>query len=131
MQVSIVYDGQCPVCSRLAAASRLRERAAAQELIDARSVPVDDVQGNDLGDVDFNQGFAVVVNGEVHLGADGARMLALLTEPTGIFFRLFQLLVRGSRRSRFFYPLLRAGRNLLLRMMGVPQITHRSGNGGR
>ena len=126
MRVSIVYDGKCPVCSRLAAASRLRDRAATLELIDARSDPVDDVQGNDLGDVNFNQGFAVVVDGEVCLGADGARVLALLTEPTGILFRLFQWLVRGGRRSRFFYPVLRAGRNLLLRLMRVPQIPNRN-----
>ena len=125
MKVSIVYDGMCPVCSRLAAASRLRARTDELNLIDARTDALDDVQDNDLSKVDFNQGFAVVVDGRAHLGADGAQVLAALTEPSGFWFRVFQMLVASERRSSFFYPVLRFGRSLLLRLMGIPPITCR------
>lgn len=126
--VSIVYDGQCPVCSRLAAASRLRERTARLDLVDARAEAVDSIQGRDLSGVDFDQGFAVVVDGKVHLGADGAHVLAVLTEPSGLFYRLFQWLVGGERRSRAFYPVLRAGRNLLLRILRIPRFSDSGGS---
>ncbi|MEX0916152.1 MAG: DCC1-like thiol-disulfide oxidoreductase family protein [Wenzhouxiangellaceae bacterium] len=124
MHVSIAYDGECPVCRHVVRASRLRERTAALDLIDARRNRLDDVQGQDLRAVDFDEGFAVVVDGQVHHGADGARVLAALTERRGAAFRLFQWLVRTERRSRLFYPLLRAGRNLLLKILRVPKIAN-------
>jgi len=35
MKVSIAYDGECPVCRNVVCASRLQDRAAELELIDA------------------------------------------------------------------------------------------------
>ena len=122
MNVSIVYDGRCPVCRRVAALSRLRDRSGVLELVDARTGAIDSIQGRDLRHLDFDEGFAVVVDGAIHHGAEGAHALALLTEPSGIGFRLFQSLARDERRSRVLYPFLRAGRNLLLRIMGIPRI---------
>ena len=122
MDVSIAYDGECPVCQHVVRASRLRDRSATLELLDARRDRLDDVQGRDLRDLDFDEGFAVVVDGEVHHGADGARVLAGLTQKRGAAFRLFQWLVRSERRSRFWYPVLRSGRNVLLRVLRVPKI---------
>ncbi|NBD95857.1 MAG: DUF393 domain-containing protein [Gammaproteobacteria bacterium] len=126
MRVVIVYDGQCPVCTRLTRAARLRDRASELELIDARGSPLHDIESNDLSQVDFDRGFAVIVDGRVFCGADGARALALITEPTGVFYWLFQLLTRGEKRSRVFYPVMRAGRSLLLRIMGVPRFSERA-----
>ena len=97
-------------------------RASTLDLIDARREPLDDVQGQDLRGLDFDRGFAVVVDGRVHHGADGAHVLAGLTERRGFAFRLFQWLVRTEARSRLFYPVLRSGRNLLLRILRVPKI---------
>jgi len=122
MKVSIVYDHQCPICRRLVTATRLRERGAELDLVDARNASVADIQGSDLTGMDFDQGFAVVVDGEVFHGAEGARILALLGEPSGLFFRIFQCLVRSERSSRFWYPVLRTGRNILLRLLRVPSI---------
>lgn len=122
MKVTIVYDRRCPICRRLVAATRLRERAASLELVDARTEALENIQGKDLRALDFDAGFAVVVDGEVHHGADGARALALLTEPTGVIFRLFRFLVRTPGRSRVWYPVFRAGRWLLLRLLGIPVI---------
>lgn len=121
MIVTIVYDAQCPVCRHVVAASRLRQRCAALELIDARTTPVDYVQGRNLSNLDFDEGFAVVVDGQLHHGADGARVLAVLTRPSGIGYRVFRWLVGGPWRARVFYPVLRAGRGLLLRILGVPR----------
>ena len=120
MKVTIVYDGFCPVCRHVARASRLRERTAVLELIDARTQPVGDVQGRDLAGLDFNEGFAVVVDGAVHFGADAARVLAVLTERGGSGYRVFRWLVRTEARSRFFYPVFKAARRVLLFVLRVP-----------
>lgn len=121
MKVSIVYDGECPICRNVVRASRLRDRTAELELVNARRDRVDDIQGRNLRDLDFDQGFAVVIDGEIHHGADGARMLSALTRPNGAVYGLFRWLMANESRSRAWYPVLRAGRNLLLRVLRVPK----------
>lgn len=127
MKVSIVYDGECLVCRRIITGVRLRQRTAQLDLIDARLSPVSDIQGQDLRALDFDEGFAVVVDGEVYHGAAGARMLALLVEPTGLAAQVFRHLMTGERRSRTVYPVLRASRNLLLRILRIPRLGKLSG----
>ena len=123
MKVSIVYDGKCPVCSRLAAASRLRERAGGVELVDARTDPTDNVQNCDLSTVDFDEGFAVVVDGRAYFGPDGAHMLGMLTVPSGFFYRVFQWMMATEGRAHSLYPMLRRGRRVLLWMLRVPRFS--------
>ena len=121
MKVSIVYDGKCPVCSRLAAASRLRERSGEVELVDARTDLVDNVQNCDLSAVDFDEGFAVVVDGRAYLGPDGAHVLGMLTVPSGLFYQMFQWMMATESRAHSLYPMLRLGRRVLLWMLRVPR----------
>ncbi len=120
MEVSIVYDGDCPVCRHVVSMARLRERMGTVALIDARREPVSDIQGRSLGHIDFDSGFVVVVDGVVHEGSEAAHVLAGLTQPKGLSFSIFRWLMRSERRSRLFYPVLARARQLLLRMMGVP-----------
>lgn len=122
MRVSIVYDGSCPLCRRVAVASKLEDRGAKLELIDARERPVNDIQGWDLTGFDLNEGFAVVVGGWVYHGAEAAHMLSALTVPSGALFRLFRWSMRTDARSRRMYPVFRAGRKLLLKLLRVPPI---------
>lgn len=122
MNVTIVYDGEYPACSRLSAASRLREPAVAMHLIDARAEPVTDVQGLDLSSVDFDRGFAVIADCDVHLEAEGGHVPAALIQPSGLFFRIFMWLMATERRRRFRYPILCGGPNFLLRLLRVPKI---------
>lgn len=122
MNVTIVYDSDCPVCRHDPRAATLRERAAKLNLVDVRSEEVDDVQGNDLRDLDFDEGFAVVINGQAHHGAKGANALSALTEPTGLAFWVFRWLVRTESRSRFWYPILATFRAMLLRILGITRI---------
>ena len=127
MKVTIVYDGKCPVCRHVVDASRLRQRSDELLLLDARKESIENVQGLDLRSIDLDEGFAVITDGELHYGASGARVLALLTEPSGLMFRLFQRLVRTEKGSAFWYPIMRAGRNLLLRLLRIPRINEQKG----
>lgn len=120
MEVSIVYDGDCPVCRHVVSMARLRERAAAVGTVDVRTEAVSDVQGRDLGDIDFDRGFVVVVDGRVHEGSEAAHVLAGLSQPNGLAFAVFRWAMRSERRARVLYPVLARARRLLLRMLGVP-----------
>lgn len=122
MNVSVVYDRNCPVCRDIIGLGRLRDRASTLELIDARSGPLDSVQERDLRGCDFDEGFVVVCDGEVFHGADAAHLWGALTGSKSWRYKLFQALVKSDSRSRFWYPWLKRGRSVLLRLLGVPKI---------
>jgi len=122
MDVSIVYDARCPICRRIAAGARLRQRNSTLELADARSGNLDVIQGRDLRDLDFDQGFAVVVDGGVYHEAEAGRVLAVLTRPRGAGYRLFRWLMRTESRSAYWYPVLNSARRRLLSLMRMPPI---------
>lgn len=129
MHVSIVYDRKCPICHRVASGARVYQRNANLDLIDARSGNLGDIQGRDLTAVDFDEGFAVVVDGGVYHEAEAARVLAVLTKPRGVGYRLFRWLMRTDSRSEYWYPVLKSARRRLLFLMRVPPINQAAQGG--
>jgi hypothetical protein len=49
-------------------------------------------------------------------------MLALLSTPSGVFNRVNGRIFSHPRLARALYPVLRAGRNSLLRILNRPQL---------
>ena len=114
--ISIVYDGECPVCSAYVRMLRLRALGDV-ELINAR----DDhplVRSLENSGVDLDEGMAVKVGDELYLGDQAIQRMALMTSGSSIFNRLNFWIFRSGTRSRLLYPILRAGRNLLLTLLG-------------
>jgi len=130
MHVSIVYDGKCPICRRVATGARVYQRSANLEFVDARSGNLGDIQGRDLRGLDFDEGFAVVVDGGVYHEAEAARVLAVLTKPRGVGYRLFRHLMRTESRSEYWYPVMKWARRRLLFLMRVPPINQPAEQGG-
>ena len=117
----IVYDGECPFCSRYVKMLRLRSAVGQVELVDARTDhPV--VTFLNERHVDLNEGMALVQNGRISHGDECIHKIALLTTPSGLFNRTNALVFRSPTASRLLYPLLRCGRNLALRILGRRQI---------
>jgi predicted DCC family thiol-disulfide oxidoreductase YuxK len=113
----IVYDGQCPFCSRYVKMLRLQTAVGHIELVDARSDhPV--VLFLRKEQVDLDEGMAFVQNGQVSLGDECIHKIALLTTPSGIFNRLNAYIFKSAAASRLLYPILRAGRNAVLKLLG-------------
>jgi predicted DCC family thiol-disulfide oxidoreductase YuxK len=121
----IVYDGQCPFCSRYVRLVRLRETLGPVQLIDARKggPQVDEVRQAGL---DLDDGMVLKWDGRLYHGADCINMLALLSTPSSGFNRLNAAVFRSRTASRLLYPVLRAGRNAVLRMLGRGKIGARS-----
>ena len=120
-EVLIVYDGQCPFCSRYVKLVRLRESVGQVRLVNAREGGplVEELQ---RAGVDLDEGMALKLDGRLYHGHDCIHMLALLSTPSSAFNRLTAALFRSPRAARLLYPVLRAGRNAALRLLGRSKI---------
>jgi predicted DCC family thiol-disulfide oxidoreductase YuxK len=116
-QLVIVYDGNCPVCSAYVRFLRLQQAIESPLLVNARGGGewVEKVRAAGLN---LDTGMAAFVNGRWYHGADCVHVLALLSTPVGLFNRLNAALFRNARTAAICYPAMRAGRNLLLRLLG-------------
>jgi len=114
--IAIVYDGECPVCSAYIRMLRLRTLGEVA-LINAREDhPL--VRSLQASKVDLDEGMAVKIGDELYLGDQAVQRLALLTGPSSVFNRINFWIFKNAARSRLLYPMLRAGRRLLLTMLG-------------
>lgn len=125
--VSIVYDGACPFCSRFVRLLRLRDTLGRVELYDARDGGriVDEILAAGL---DMDEGMVLKMDGRLYHGEQCIHRLALLSTPSTRFNRLNRALFRSRTLSRLLYPILRAGRNAVLRLLGRPKFNAAQGN---
>jgi predicted DCC family thiol-disulfide oxidoreductase YuxK len=114
--LTIVYDGDCPVCRNYVRFLRIKETVGTVTLLDARD-------GGPLVDqlmqqgVDLDDGMALIMGSQLYHGSDCVNKLALMSTSSGAFNRLNAWLFQSTWRSRVLYPVMRAGRNLLLKML--------------
>ena len=115
-QVWLIYDGECPFCSSYVQYIRLQESKGTLTLIDAR-------QGGDLVNsiletgLDLDEGMVLKYQDRLYHGADCINMLALMSTRSGLFNKLNALIFKSRLVSRLLYPVLRAGRNLTLKIL--------------
>jgi predicted DCC family thiol-disulfide oxidoreductase YuxK len=117
MAVTIYYDGECPFCANYVSLLRLRESAGRVALVDLRGDADARSRMQALGH-DPDLGMVVETGGASYAGSDALNALALLTTPSGVFNRLNAWAFRSAAASRIVYPLMRAGRNLVLTLLG-------------
>src|SRR4249920_2716406 len=115
--IVVVYDGDCPVCSSYVRHIRLRRSVGRVSLIDARDggTWVDRIRAAKL---DLDEGMVVFYGGRFYHGADALNVMAMLSTRSGAFNSLAAAAFAKPAVARILYPGLRAGRNLLLRLLG-------------
>ena len=85
-------------------------------------------QGGELVDYlsekafDLDEGMVLVYEGRIYHGDECINILALLSSRSGLFNRLNFLLFKNKYVAGFLYPILRAGRNLILRLLGKTKL---------
>ena len=120
----IVYDGECPFCSRYVKMLRLRKAVGNVVLVDARE-PHPMVDMLKAANINLDEGMALIRGNEISYGDECIHKLALMSTPSDAFNRLNNLIFQSATASRVLYPFMRAGRNLTLRMLGRKKISER------
>jgi predicted DCC family thiol-disulfide oxidoreductase YuxK len=127
-EVLVVYDKQCPVCDYYCNMVRIKQSVGRLVLVDARdSNPImAEITARGL---DIDQGMVVKVGTELYYGADAIHALALMGTNKGFFNRLAYWSFRSRGVSNILYPVLRACRNLLLKVLGKTKINNLGAQG--
>ncbi len=113
----VVFDGQCPFC-RVYVASLVSKDEHEQPVlskVDARRVPELVKQLADEG-IDINTGIVVIKDGSIFQDASALTLLAKQYPTATRLAGLHHRLLRYRLFSRAIYPVLRALRNLYLRL---------------
>lgn len=118
--LTIVYDGECPFCSRYVAMLRLRNAFGTVRLVDARSD--DPIAVAARAEFDMDEGMAARIGGRWYHGADCLNLLAVASSRSGFANRMAAAMFSNPRRARILYPFLRAGRNATLALLGRRKI---------
>lgn len=122
-EILLVYDRECPVCDHYCRVLRIREDVGPLKIVDARqdSEVMREITAQGL---DIDQGMVLKMGGRLYYGADAIHALALISSRSGIFNRVNYRIFKSKALSAVLYPMLRACRNLLLRLLGVTKINN-------
>ena len=129
--VLLVYDKECPLCNAYCQVVRVREAVGNLRIIDARESSAVMQEITDMG-LDIDQGMVLKMENQLYYGIDAIHALALISSRSGLFNRLNYWIFKSKWASQILYPLMREGRNLLLKILGKTKINNlRKINNGR
>lgn len=119
--LTVIYDGECPFCSAYVRMLRLREAVGTVELVNARAQPLLVSECAALG-YNLNDGMLAVYSGRTYFGADAIRLLSQLTTASGTLNAAMAHVLKQPAMARFFYPIMRSGRAVTLKLLGREKI---------
>ena len=121
--ILLVYDGECPACNNYCQFVRIKESVGTLKLVDARQncEVLDEV--TQLG-FDVDKGMLLKTGDQWFYGSDAIHVLALMSTRSGCFNRFNFWLFKSRNISGILYPILRACRNLLLKLLGKSKINN-------
>lgn len=123
--VCFIYDGDCPICNLAANALRIRQDVGSLLLVNARTQAkhplLDEINALKLN---LDEGMIVKFNGRFYHGADALHLMALIGSDKGWFNRMNAFLYRSKTIATILYPSMRATRNTLIWLKGIPSINN-------
>lgn len=120
-EVWLVYDGECPVCTTYCKYIRIRQAVGQLHLVDARQ-PGELMDEITAAGLDIDQGMVVKFKSAIYYGSDAVHMLTLLSSPSGVFNRLNYYVFSTRLGARVVYPVCKAFRAVLLKVLGIKYI---------
>jgi predicted DCC family thiol-disulfide oxidoreductase YuxK len=122
-EILLVYDEECPLCDAYCRVVRLRESVGELRLVNARedSAVMKEITRQGLN---IDQGMVLKVDDVLYYGPDAIHALSLMSSASGVANRINHWIFRSKSRSRLLYPLLRSGRNLLLKALRKTKINN-------
>lgn len=99
----------------------MREAVGNLQLVDARqpSAMMDEITAAGL---DIDQGMVLKFKDTIYYGPDAIHILTLLSTPSGFFNRINYYFFSTKLGAKIFYPLGKAFRNVLLKLLGIRYI---------
>src|ERR1700751_4101251 len=122
MGARLIYDGACIFWDAYVRLLSLREAVGLVELIDARSRDPR-LRAYESAGYDLNEGMLFDYNGTVYFGADAVYALAALSTPVSAFNRINGALLSKRHVARFFYPIFKLCRTIILKLRRIPKIS--------
>ena len=122
-EIFLVYDRECPACDYYCKLVRIRESVGDLTLVDARE-PGSLMEEITEAGLDIDQGMVLVVGDRMYYGADAIHALSIMGTRSGVFNRVNYWCFKSKLVSAIFYPVLRAGRNLLLKALKKTKINN-------
>ena len=120
-KMKIIYDGACPFCSKYVRLLRLKNTVGNVELINVREDTVIQGKLKELS-IDINQGMVLIDDKDIFFAEDCVHRLALLSTSSTIFNRINKFIFKHKTLSKILYPIMKAGRNLVLFILRRKQI---------
>lgn len=112
-RLTVLYDGECPFCSRYVAMVKLRENVGAVTLVNARE-KLECVEVLSRHGININNGMVVIWDNKIFYGADAMHLLAMLSADSGLFSMVNRLVFKNKGAAKTIYPALVAGRRMTL-----------------
>lgn len=122
-ELLLVYDNQCPACSYYCNLVQIKASVGELTLINARDQHPVMLEISEAG-LDIDQGMVLKMDDTLYYGEDAIHMLSLIGSSSGFFNRFNFWIFRSRGRAAFIYPILKFGRNLLLKMLGRSKINN-------
>ncbi len=121
--IFLVYDKECPACNYYCTLVRIRETVGNLVLVDARepSSLMDEITAAEL---DIDQGMVLIVGDRMYYGVDAIHALSIMGTRSGVFNRVSYWCFKSKAVSIVLYPILRVGRNLLLKVLRKTKINN-------
>lgn len=120
-KLQLVYDAQCPVCRAYCEGIARETAVDALQLVDARQqgALMDEINARRL---DIDEGMVLKADGRLFYGAAAILELGRRRKSRGLYGRINQLFFGAPLAAAVFYPLGKAFRNALLRLLGIEKI---------
>ena len=123
--IFLVYDKECPACDYYCNLVRIRESVGELVLVDARE-PGPLMEEITAAGLDIDQGMVLIGGDRMYYGVDAIHALSIMGTRSGVFNRVTYWCFKSKVVSGILYPILRAGRNLLLKILKKTKINNLS-----
>lgn len=121
--VLLVYDKQCPACDAYVRVMRVRSDVGTLRIVDAREdSPI--MREITAAGLDVDDGMVLKMGDALYYGSDAIHALALISSRSGVLNRLNYRVFGSKAVASRLYPLLRRGREVLLRLLGKTRINN-------
>ena len=121
--IYLVYDSECPICNLHSKKTQIGDEHGRLVLVDARkdSDLMNEISG--LG-LDIDDGIALKTGARIYHDVDAIHELAKISSRKGLYNRTLGAAFSSRRLASFFYPPVKACRNLLLKVLGRSRINN-------